>query len=44
VRGERDSRFFIRGALDADDRIADKGAFKLTDQVLLHIQPEAPSE
>ena len=44
VRGERDSRFFIRGALDQDDNIADKGAFKLTDQVLLRIQTGASSE
>jgi membrane fusion protein (multidrug efflux system) len=44
VRGERDSRFFIRGALDPDDNIADKGAFKLTDQVLLRIQSGVSSE
>ncbi len=42
VRGERDGRFFILGALSPDDRIADKGAFKLNDQILLRVQAEVP--
>ena len=42
VRGERDGRFFILGALSTDDRVADKGAFKLNDQILLRVQAGAP--
>ena len=38
VRGERDDRFYIRGELSAGDRIADQGAFKLKDAILVDIQ------
>ena len=38
VRGERDNRFYIRGELSVGDRIADQGAFKLKDELLVNIQ------
>lgn len=41
VRGEKNNRFFIRGDLQAGDQIADQGAFKLTDGVLVSIQSTA---
>jgi len=41
VRGERDNRFFVRGELNAGDRIADEGAFKLKDSLLVDIQAAA---
>ena len=41
VRGERDNRFFVRGELNAGDRIADEGAFKLRDSLLVDIQAAA---
>ncbi|MDG2460718.1 MAG: efflux RND transporter periplasmic adaptor subunit [Luminiphilus sp.] len=41
VRGERNNRLYIRGELNAGDRIADQGAFKLKDEILVNIQVAA---
>lgn len=41
VRGEKNSRFFIRGDFQVNDRVADQGAFKLKDNILVSIQPAA---
>ncbi len=41
VRGERDNRFFIRGDLQVGDEVADQGAFKLKDGILVNIQSAA---
>jgi len=41
VRGEKNGRFFIRGDIQVDDPIADQGAFKLKDDMLVSIQTAA---
>jgi len=41
VRGERDNRFFVRGDLQVGDQVADQGAFKLKDGILVRIQSVA---
>ena len=41
VRGEKSNRFFIRGDLQVGDQIADQGAFKLKDGILVSIQATA---
>ena len=41
VRGEKDNRFFIRGDLQDGDQVADQGAFKLKDGILVNIQSVA---
>lgn len=44
VRGETADRFFVRGELNPGDRVADQGAFKLKDAILISIQPGATQE
>jgi len=44
VRGERDNRFFVRGDLQLGDQVADQGAFKLKDGILVKIQSVATRE
>jgi hypothetical protein len=41
VRGETADRFYVRGELNPGDQIADQGAFKLQDDVLVRIQTGA---
>lgn len=44
VRGEKNNRFFIRGDLQIGDQVADQGAFKLNDGILVSIQAAAAQQ
>ena len=41
VRGEKNNRFYVRGELQIGDEIADQGAFKLKDNILVSVQSAA---
>ena len=41
VRGEKNNRFYVRGELQIGDEIADQGAFKLKNNILVSVQSAA---